>query len=213
MLNHINKIGVELEGGWKNTFPEDDPTEIYADHSVHLGGFTHIGEIASPPLLLEEAIKWTDVHYPDGSDTTCGMHIHVSVKDDLAYARLSVSPHFYMKFLLWGKAFCDTLPKGDDRDRFYSRLKGDNRFCALKFIPSRQIPLKRKGGGNNVDANPRYTQLNFAKGVHGTVENRTFPIFKEKETALKVIEAYVGLVEEFLASPGGEGNRKLRVVR
>lgn len=198
-MEFIDKIGVELEGGWIDQFPEEDPTEIYADHSVHLGGFAHIGEVASKPLSLEEVLDWTSSHYPDGSDGTCGMHVHISTKRDEDYAKLVATPHFFMKFLLWGKAFTDALSKekAGDQKLFLDRLSGKNRFCALKFIPMRQVNLKVKGGGNNIDSNPRYAMLNFAKGIHGTMENRTFPIFS-KETALLAIKEYVEMVEKFL---------------
>lgn len=197
-MEFIKKVGVELEGGWNEPFPDDDPTEIYADHSVHLGGYTHIGECASIPLTLEEVLKWTSLHYPIGRDETCGMHVHVSVKDDSAYASLASTPHFNMAWLKWGLGFIKNIPSERDMSAFYNRLSGKNRFCVMKFIPSRQIPITKKTGGNTVDVNPRYTQLNFAKGVHGTIENRTFPIFLEKETALSAIKGFVEMTEEFL---------------
>lgn len=188
-----------MEGGWTEAFPDDDPTEIIADHSVHLEGYTHTGEVASPPMELEEVLKWGDAHYPAGMDATCGIHVHISVKEEGDYAKIASSPHFYMKFLQWGKAFIDGMEENDvDRNFFYNRLSGKNRFCALKFIPEKQLRLMRKGTGNTIDNNPRYAMLNFCKGIHGTFENRTFPTFYKKENALKAIESYVVMVEDFL---------------
>lgn len=205
----VHKVGVELEGGWKEPFPEDDPTEIYADHSVHLQGFNHIGECASPPLSLEDALEWTDTHYPNGFDATCGMHVHVSLKKDEDYARLCGTPKFFMKFLLWGSEFLSKeFPKegSTDQVRFYDRISGKNRFCALRFIPEKQMAISRKGGGNVVDNNPRYAMLNFSKNLHGTFENRVFPIFVDKKLALTGIKSYVELVEDFLeTSPPFKG--------
>lgn len=195
--SRINLIGVELEGGWNKFFPVEDPTEIYADHSVRLQGFKHVGEVASPPLSLSDALKWVSEHYPSGYDASCGMHIHLSLKEDADYVSLCRTPHFFMKFLLWGNSFLSSL-KGDDKALFRTRISGGNRFCALKFIPEKQLALVRKGGGNNVDVNARYAMLNFAKNVHGTVENRVFPLFREKEVALRAISEYVELTEKFL---------------
>lgn len=199
-MEFISKVGIELEGGWSELFPEEDPTEIYADHSVRVGGFKHTGEVASPPLELEEALKWADVHYPSGSDASCGMHIHISTKRDEDYAKLCQTPHFFMKFLRWGDEFIKALPKENKVETrlFYSRLSGENRFCALKFIPSQQLPLRVKGGGNNVETNPRYAMLNFCKNIHNTMENRAFPIFPNKEVGLSAIKGYVEMVEGFL---------------
>lgn len=199
MIERIHKVGLELEGGWTEAFPEEDPTEIIADHSVHLEGYTHTGEVASPPLSLEEALKWCEEHYPVGMDATCGIHIHLSTKSDEDYAKVASSPHFYMRFLQWGKTFIEGMEDTDgDRNLFYSRLSGKNRFCALKFIPEKQLRLIRKGTGNTIENNPRYAMLNFCKSIHGTFENRTFPTFYKKENALKAIEGYVKMVDDFL---------------
>lgn len=210
----IDRVGIELEGGWKDVFHEDDPTEIYADHSVHLQGYAHTGEVASKPLQLGDALEWMDKHYPHGSDGTCGLHVHVSTKTHADYANLCRTPSYFMRFLLWGRDFIEKMPKEDfDRDLFYQRISGQNRFCELRFIPEKQLALKRKGRGNDVQHNPRYAMLNFAFNVHGTMENRVFPMFREKKTALKAVESWVGMTEEFLLSKKGERSEVVRVSR
>lgn len=207
-MQYVSKVGVELEGGWNTDFEDDDPTELHADHSVRVTA-QHVGEAVSKPLSLEEVLEWTDKHYPDVMDASCGLHIHTSVKNDSLYAALAESPLFYLRFLKWGKAFLDGL-EGAEHTLLMNRLSGANRFCAMKFVPQRQIPLKTKGGGNTIDTNPRYAQLNFAKGVHGTIENRTFPIFTKKKIALKAIEGYVNLMEEFLSEKKGHEVFKIK---
>lgn len=211
-MDFINKVGVELEGGWNEPFPDDDPTEIYADHSVHLGGYNHIGECASKPLELEEALKWVDTHYPHGSDATCGMHVHISTRNDVDYAKLCRTPDYFLHFLKWTKDFIDRLQDGDKK-LYHQRLAGNNRFCALKFIPERQLALyaKHNARGNHVEQNPRYAMLNFAKNIHGTLENRSFPIFNVKENALKAVEEWVRITDAFLSLKGDEGKTIVRI--
>ena len=54
-MKFIDRIGVELEGGWEKTPPDVDA--IGHDGSVRVQA-RYVGEIASPPMDPEEGLKW-----------------------------------------------------------------------------------------------------------------------------------------------------------
>lgn len=99
----IEKIGVEMEGGW-----EKKPLNLYDDVSIKVTG-NYVGEVSSPPMSLSEIEKieeWIRKNYPSFCNETCGFHVHISLRDNLDYARL-MTQNFYEYFLTeiekWGK--------------------------------------------------------------------------------------------------------------
>lgn len=198
----IKQIGIELEGAWIKK-PRWEDLQLHPDGSVHIDGacncseancekYHYVGECVSLPLdYLELAKAWLDRTYPNKSNKTCGMHIHLSFVDKLSYMRL-MSKNFYNYFLTrankWG------IEKNiNEGTIFWERLTGQNTFCNKKFMPEKQIKMKSKSDGE------RYTHLNFCYAQHKTLECRLFPTFQNKELSLSALELYMDIVETFLS--------------
>ena len=183
----IKKIGIEFEGGWY-----EEPAHLKSDASVEdIRSCEFQGEVASPKLSPEAWLDWAKSNYPDEVNSTCGLHVHVSFKNNRAYATL-MEPEFYEKFLefwnAWGtrKAIIPETP-------FWRRLRGDNRFCKKLFRPDEQAALKEK-------ASLRYCHINYCHGLHKTVEFRMLPMFKKASLALDAIADLLDFIENYLAS-------------
>ena len=207
MTNFISKIGIELEGAWI-TSPISDTLECHGDGSVHVkpclcGAVKrgescisdtccrYIGECVSIPFdSLEKAINWTSEFYPRKSDKSCGMHIHVSLKDKLSYMRL-MNKKFYNYFLTrvtaWG------VEKNiNEGTIFWERLTGQNTYCMNKFQPEKQYKHRDK-------SSERRTHLNYCYNVHQTIECRLFPTFQKKELSISAIELYADIINSYLS--------------
>lgn len=215
----IYKVGIELEGGWND--PKWRDVQITSDDSLPAdppkswknGAMCqHWGEAVSPPLLPEVAPKWIKEHYPDGGSARCSVHVHVSLKKGAAaMAELATLP-FYDKFLttmkIWGEA---NLSHPVDRDLFFIRLSGKNKYCRLAFRPQRQMFRVVKHPA--VDDNARRSILNFPWALHGTMEIRLFPLFRQPATAISAVGASLDCIEEFLATTKwGSPTKKTRIL-
>lgn len=187
----VESIGVEIEGGY-DKHPKAD---VVGDGSVHCGG-NHTGEVRSKPSTLEEVLKFTDENYPEIMDRSCGLHIHVSFTNKLAYMQL-MSRTFYYKWFLpraekWGKD--NQINEGS---AYWVRLQGKKsgaKYCMKGFHAEKQSKLREK------DGNLRYHHLNYCYKQHTTIECRLFPTFQKKELSIKAIEFFVNTCNEFLAT-------------
>lgn len=235
-LMYIDKVGVELEGGWNRLFvpkthiiydmsvgnkPWGPPSPFPSAKPCSCGDgckttCCHWGEIPSPALPFKDALQWTADHYPDGANLSCGLHVHVSLKSDILYAML-VSKNFFDSFLFavekWGKS--EKLPKDHP---FWERLlkKYDAhapdatttiaRFCNRGFSPFKQIGMVHKD-----DA--RRSPLNYCHKMHGTIECRLFPAFDKVEQALSAIEFYVTFCDKWLQEQFSKETKRSIVIR
>jgi hypothetical protein len=158
------------------------------------------------PLLTKELIpeepysdpedleKWIVKYYPAAVNETCGMHVHTSFKSIKHYNNL-MEEEFYLFFLENMNKFIKTYEGFEqypiDKERFKSRLNGENRFTTKVFIPDYQC---KKFKGNYY----RYTQLNFSYKVHNTIECRLFPMFIRVETALDAVKVLIKTYCDYL---------------
>jgi len=185
---YIDKIGIELEGGWREIPPAGKP---YYDGSIEGIDAPIIGEIASPPIPAEkisELEKWLRQNYPHRVNNTCGFHIHISLRNLLFYSQL-LTPEFH-QFLLqelhkWGEE--NEIPSSH---YFWKRLNGA-RYTRKEWRAEEQIFATEK-------TTSRYCQLNFCFRLHKTVECRIFPQFEKKKWAILALKKYIWIVEEWL---------------
>lgn len=209
---YVQKIGIELEGGWNRRFKD---TEIFGDISVQRPGRTagnlkectcaypghdpqtcHWGEIASPPLDVRSGLEWMRDHFPDGVNTSCGFHVHASVRHERDYANL-MDKQFYNLFLSkvrdFGKSegFADTHPLWERLREKSQKAPHPARFCNRPFAAHDQFHLTSK-------QDVRRSALNYCYAMHGTIECRVFPAFSEPEVAARAVLAYVGTIEDWL---------------
>ena len=144
-----------------------------------------IGEIASAPLLKKEVKNWILSNYPDQTNSTCGIHVHLSFCSDVDYSQL-MTHEFYDYFLAkmekWGNK-----NKINEGSAFWRRLEGST-YCNKKFIPDQQTY-------NNGD---RYTHINYCYSKYGTLEIRLLPAFQKSCLAVSAVREIIKIVNEYL---------------
>lgn len=187
--NRINKIGVELEGGWDHV---PSGCQIEHDGSVRIPTTSPMdtfrtGEIPSPPKVPLAMWPWIKKYYPSRINNTCGMHVHMSFKTARWYAALMTEEfqNTMLEYLArWAKE--EKLP---DTHPIWDRLAGKNRYCSLKFWPDKQAAQRNKS--HNMDREGhRYTAINYCYGKDncGTVEVRVLPMFDTPEQAIRAVK-------------------------
>lgn len=191
---YIEKIGVELEGGWT-----ERRHDLHADESLREADFPDcgcFGELVSAPINNEkELFNFIRDNWPDATSDRCGYHIHFSFKNPGLYA-LCMETAFYNTFLKvmddWGKK---TNLKSKE---FWSRLKGENKYCRKSFEPHRQSMCRTKDEARRGDL--RRTHWNFCFSLYGTIECRMLPTFKDVEIAIDATNVLIKFLEDYLDS-------------
>lgn len=178
----------------------DLPVEIIKrDGSVQFGsasGF-QTGEVVSPPIAdIEEARNWLVNNHPHAVNNTCGFHIHLSLPA-IHYSRL-MNPSFNDAFLSAMEDFWAAHRNAPGMDLFRARLDGQNRYCQKIFRPEDQLWRNEHYGPH--ETTPRYSQLNYCFGRHGTMECRLFPCFEKVRHNVAALDAFVTCVNRYLAS-------------
>lgn len=216
-MNYIDRVGFEIEGGWDGEEGISPiPEALIQDLSINgqtLGASAaisarHVGEAVSPPISYLDGpwqdwllSRWPNAAPEHRTNRTCGFHIHLSTWSLRDYALLS-SKTFLLQLrdemIKLGKEV--KLPK---KHVFWERMEGKNTFCDFFFDPAQQLKITTKGIHRE-----RYGWLNFSYGVHGTVEFRALPTFRDGEVALQFASTYFNLVNAFL-----EARKDLKLVK
>ena len=201
----VNLIGIEIEGGW-----DSEPRGFYRDGSVSLSEECSVGEIQSTPSSIDDVKSWVTDNYPDYANKTCGMHIHLSFSNRLAYMQL-LEKQFYDKVFLpnaeqwgidnkingWDIEDFDTRTKSGSE--YWKRLAGRNSYCRKGYRGDKQARLQDKDS-------IRYYHLNYCWNLHNTLECRLFPTFKARDRedkpylALSAIDFFYNVCNNYLAS-------------
>lgn len=210
--NYIDKVGFEIEGGWAGTPGISPFPDISLKREGSINGQTlfgakpieavHIGEAVSPPLNYEKDAweEWLLSHWPDAepkhrTNRTCGLHVHISTKSMKDYSLLSSKSfltQLQTEMVKLGKKL--NLPP---KHVFWERMYGYNEFCGFDFDPAKQMRVTN-GAGNRT----RYGYLNYCYRLHGTIEFRALPTFRDGSIALRFISLYFDQVNAYLASVG-----------
>ena len=189
-FNFIDKIGVEIEGGWDKT--RDD---LIPDAGIRMDDFKKsaiCGELVSKPIdNYDEVEAFLRANWPTETQSMCGLHFHFSFKDISHYTAL-MHKSFHKFFLDSMQKFGESYPI--QNNHFWNRLEDKNKFCKNRFAPNEQIFLKKK-----ISNDPgRYTQLHYAYGLHKTIESRLLPTFVTVECAIAGLQAHIACFEGFL---------------
>lgn len=200
----ISKIGLELEGAWaKNPPALANGRRLAYDGfiSLHdLEGDYKIGELRSEPMDEKYLYPWLSRNLPDQVDTSCGLHVHMSLPAKY-YSSLMVERfHNDLGQFLdhWGQEF--HIP---DNHPFWDRLwdKDEESFCGDKFVnPDMQAYNKSHNFDHEV-LDTRYTRVNYCYGQHGTVEFRMLPAWDKSQriTAISAVTELVNFVRSWLS--------------
>lgn len=201
---YINKIGLEVEGGWdgeRGIAPFDD-LDLHVDRSIdgtmmradRRMQSPHVGEAISDPIDRDAVYEWINKYWPTEANNTCGYHIHVSFLKPKYYT-LCTRKTFFLLLLEKVQQKVEEIPLGP-RHYLRRRLEGGNLFCNLDFDASGQIRIQERRIVNRV----RYGALNFAHGIHGTMEFRLYPAFRSKKEAKTFTDVYIDTINEYLDS-------------
>lgn len=187
-MSLIRLVGIELEGGWDRV----PPSRIHEDGSVTADGNYRRGEISSPPLKRSDIAQWVEANYPDNVNASCGLHVHTSIRNVGRYSQL-MNPGFYRYWkdaiAKWGRVY------PVKNEQFWGRLRGQNSYCEDSWNPDIQARARSKGS-------ERYALLNFCYSLHGTLECRALPMFRDWPVAVAAINAHLDIVERYLATLG-----------
>jgi len=220
-MNSKIRFGVEIEGGWKNaskitSLIKDDGSVIIPEYSSLYSIFTgrgHLtprekaqiikakpsnlcGEVASPVFnTLPQFKRWTRRVYPDATNATCGLHIHVSFPRLIDYATLmtrSFNSRFLSEINRFGENFVD---KDEAMAKIYwDRFFNKNSYSLKKFCPL---------GTLQNDAGHKYRFINYGAFTYTdrkrTFECRSFPAFNQRGLAEKAVELFLKLCEDYIA--------------
>jgi hypothetical protein len=190
-------VGIEIEGRFLACSQVMRDVEEYGarhtgDGSIRYGENPNCEpmEIQTKPGTLAEALRQLARWYPDESDTSCGMHVHVSFQDH-ADISLLTHPEFMKYFTARWEAWGARMGLSE-HSNFFKRLRGDNDFCE----PNSESDLRNPWRAD------RYRQLNFlAWDEHKTVECRLLPMFQNARYGLAAVTELLSIYEDWL---GGE---------
>lgn len=194
MLHHVAKWGVELEGAWDNRPP--DYEECYHDDcSVSARGRFTSGEMVTPPMSAWGPTKdFMRRNYPDHVGASCGMHIHMSFRENtLAISAILDSREYQDKLLA-------ELEKFGRKHRiraeyFWQRVQGRNEYCRLDWAPE-----------NIISNRERYRVVNFtAYHRHKTIEIRVLPMFRNQTLARAAVRKVLAFTDLYLRKAIADG--------
>mgnify|MGYP001592519843 CR=1 FL=1 len=151
-------------------------------------------EFQTKPGSLGEQIRILQVLYPDYTNSTAGMHVHLSFRDGGHGAATALGDQKFFAFWAarwnaWGKRLA---VKG----QFWKRLKGENKYTSVNTMNDWSI---NKELSNTVE---RRRQINFQSWTkHSTVEFRLLPMFRDQKVAISAVCELVSIVEDWMLSP------------
>lgn len=196
---HIDRIGVELEGGF-HPHENNMTTSVYGDGSVEGvnccyeldddgNDYCVAGEVATVPLKSWGALRmFFYSNFPEHVNSSCGTHLHISTKTIAEYNTV-LCKDFY-------ESFVEMLTRyGDDHHRsvpteWMERLDGGNEYCEDYYRPERQLVENRPCD--------RYSFLNYCYRTHGTFEIRVLPAFDNSDDLLRAIKYIVPWVNKYI---------------
>jgi len=197
---NILRMGIELEGGWCREHLDGDARlrdAMKEDSSVDFfGDGLESGEMALGPWSCVTSMKNAlRLHWPDETNGSCGMHIHMELSP-LAWYALVPSEN-QTRFLDEAVAWCnDNTGRYPELTDAVPRLLGNNDFCRRnEFATGRAL----FGGGED-----RYSAFNaLPYWYQRTLEFRAWPQFERCGTGLFTVDFMIAHVESFVKALRG----------
>ena len=217
---HILHFGIEIEGLYDSEYDDRDDDgdgERYNEYFRHDGSVeardtyegdtddTINGEIVSAKYRIDRLLQFR--LFPKQNqclwvDLSCGLHIHASTNNALAYQKLC-DLEFYKQFrkqswqFMHNGLFCDKTV-----ELFEERFNGKSQYCLSGFNPDKSINSgMREFSTIYTSTNGRYNDMNFdSYHKFGTVECRLFPSSANPDEIISMVEWYLGFVNGFLAN-------------
>lgn len=146
-----------------------------------------VGEVTSGKLRVNEIEEFILNNYPNEVNSTCGLHIHLSFKNDKAAYNVICSRLFYNHFLSELHNWCNTR-KINKNSRFIKRLDGVE-YARKEFLGDEQIKE-----GNN-----RYTHINYCYEKFHTAEVRIGTMFDDKTISVEYVKKVIDIFNKYLS--------------
>lgn len=198
----IDKIGVELEGGWderptfyimRNHLDSSVVGEAH-DGSVRVNA-SWVGEVRVGPLEFKNLTEWQRVlkcMWPQHTNYSCGMHVHLSFKSIRHYDLLANSQVLWPMLRERLEVFQQKNFKFAN-SRLAKRLKGDNQYCRTNRLGPETAWKQLRGDED------RYKAVNWcAFPQHGTLEIRVLPQISSPAKGLAMIMTVTNVVEQVI---------------
>ncbi len=190
----FKKVGIEIEGRFldlRALCRRADNADLThnSDSSIRYSPDNERcepNEFQTNPGSIREACQQLVDYYPDETDHSCGMHVHVSFDaiDVALFNTREFFTYFRKRWEEWG-ARMNLSPQS----QFYRRLRGDNDFCRVNVDP---VDYRNQD---------RYHQLNFgAWADHKTIECRMLPMFRRASLGVAAVQELLTIYEDFLNS-------------
>ena len=225
---HVMHFGYEKEGLYSEDnddrdddgermneyFRHDGSVEASQSYSEDASNFVD-GEIASPKFRIDRFLQFRNFEKSnpvEWTDQTCGLHIHESTNNALAFQKLC-DLEFYTKFrkeswrFMHAGLFCE-----DTIQQFEDRFNGESQYCLSGFNPDKSINSGMRDFKTiYTTTNGRYNDMNFdSYHKFGTVECRLFPSSSSHDEVINMVEWFVNFTNHYLASvtPYERGNNE-----
>jgi hypothetical protein len=214
---HVMHFGYEIEGLFdRNEFALYDDDDNRENEYYRTDGSVEAsqsyegedvddyedGEIASPKFRIDRILQFrnfVELNMPIHTDDTCGLHIHASFSDALAFQKCC-DVVFYEKFRKDVYRFMHNgLFSNKTVRQFESRFRGDSHYCKSGFNPDRTINGITSLDTPYVTTHGRYNDFNFeAYSKFGTIELRLLPASNNVEEVKNMVEWYLGFLNNYL---------------
>lgn len=188
-----DKVGIEIEGRYYNL---DSYRQLMRqrpgmtdsdDGSISRGGRGTTREFRTTPGPVATALSQLLEFYPDESDRSCGLHVHVSFNCVTHITQLA-HPKFFEYFKTQFQAWGEQAGLGP-RHQFWARLNGQNSYCR----PNVEV--------SDPCCDDRYRQLNFTSYErHKTLECRMLPMFRNAAHAVSAVQKLIQIYENWLGT-------------
>lgn len=149
-------------------------------------------EFQTRPGTLGEQIRALQVLYPDFTNSSAGMHVHLSFRDNEYGAAMSLGnvkffSYWADRWTAWGKRL-------NVKGQFWKRLQGENKYSSPNGMGDWAA-----GETSLLRTMDRRRQINFqAWNEHKTVEFRLLPMFRDCKIAISAVCELVSIIEDWL---------------
>jgi len=205
----IRQIGIEIEGGWlpdriesyigNHVYRHDGSVsmnskicECGSNNDCECPRLKYVGECAFlPKEEIDIAISELLESYPDKTNNSCGLHVHISLTN-FEYTYLIWNwKEFYQSYMKFLRIFGETR-KIRSGSAFWERLNVGNQYCQLN-INKRRVNRQLQNYGDS-----RYCHLNFCYCKHKTIEFRSAPAFQKKSLSADYVKSLYDFVNTYL---------------
>ena len=210
---HVKYFGYEIEGAfnYEDFADRDDDGDYVSEYYRHDGSVCvgaddcDDGEIASPKFRIDRRLQFRQFvgcHLPDETNRSCGIHVHASFNNALAYQKCC-DVEFYVQFrkAVWRFMHNGLFSEKTVRE-FEGRFDGSgSSYCRDGFNPDSSINTGYRNfetSVTNLDSG-RYNCINFeAYRKFGTIECRMFPSSTDKDEIIAMVEFWIEFCNSYL---------------